>query len=69
MKSVYHKKSWRTNAVQIHVDPPPIPLIKSKNDSKAEHDSVKIKLSRDTTSERLYTYEFKTDLFENGKPE
>ena len=69
MKKISRKKSCRTGEIHNHVEPPPIPLIKSKNDSKAEHDSVKIKLSRDTTSERLYTYEFKTDLFENGKPE
>ena len=27
-EDVSHYKSWNTGAVQIHVDPPPIPLIK-----------------------------------------
>ena len=42
-----HKKIWRTSAVQIHVEPPPIPSIKSKNDTKAETYFVKIKSRRD----------------------
>ena len=32
MKNALHKKIWRTGAVQINVDPHPIPLIKSNND-------------------------------------
>ena len=34
MKNIYHKKICHTSAVQIHVEPPPIPLIKNKNDLK-----------------------------------
>ena len=52
MKNVLHKKSWRTGAVQIHVEPPPIPLTKGKNDAKSENDCVKIKLCKDPTSEK-----------------
>ena len=50
MKNVLDKKVWRTGAVQIHVDPTPIPLTKSNNDTKAGHYCVKIKLRRDPTS-------------------
>ena len=32
MKKMLHKKSWITGAVQIHVEPLMIPLIKSKRD-------------------------------------
>ena len=32
-----NKKDWRTGAVQIHVDLPPILLIKIKNDTKEEN--------------------------------
>ena len=45
--------------VQLHMDPPPIPLIKIKHDDKLEKDFVKIKLHRDLTSENSDLYEFK----------
>ena len=48
---------------------PPIPIIKIKNDAKPEKVTVKIKLCRDTTSEKSDLYEFKMALFESGKPE
>ena len=66
MKNISHKKIWRTGAVQINVDPPPIPRIKIKNDMKAEKYCVKIKLRRDNTSEKSDLYEFKMALFNNG---
>ena len=69
MKNVSHKKIWRTGAVQINVDPPPIPRIKIKNDMKAGKYCVKIKLRRDPTSEKSDLYEFKMALFDNGNPE
>ena len=49
MKNVLHKKSWRTGAVQIHMKPPPVTIIKSKNDMQAGKDGVK-KYRRDPTS-------------------
>ena len=69
MKIVLNKKSCCTDAVKIHVDPPPINLIKSKNDAKWENYCVKIKLRRDPTSEKSDLYEFKMSLFDNGNTE
>ena len=43
MKDVSHKKNWNQVAVQLHVDPLPIPLIEIKNDMKSDKDAVKIK--------------------------
>ena len=68
MKNVSQKKSWRTGAVQIHVETPPITLIKIKNDTKAKKDYVKIQLRRDPMSEKSDLYEFKITLFYNGDP-
>ena len=52
----------------MHVEPPPILLMKSKNDEKLDQYSVKIKLSRDPTSEKLEIYEFKMAFFDNRQP-
>ena len=54
---------------QLHVDPPPIPLIKINHNDKLENDFVKIKLRRDPTSEKLDLYEFKMAFFDNIDPE
>ena len=51
------------------MEPPPISLIKSKNDEESDKDSVKIKLRRDPASAKSDLYEFKLALFDNGKPE
>ena len=56
IKNIFHKNSWRTSAVQIHVDPTNIPLIKSKIDVRSERDCLKIKLSRDPTTEKSEFY-------------
>ena len=69
MKNVSHKKIWRTTAIQIHMDPPLILLIKINYDTKAEKDCVKIKLCKDPTLENPDMYEFKISLFDNGKLE
>ena len=53
LNNVYHKNIWRTGAVQIHVEPPPTPSIKIKNDTKAEKNRVKIKWNRYPTPENL----------------
>ena len=68
-KNICNRKIWFTGAVQIHVDPPPVLWIKSKNDTKAEKDSVKNKLCRVPTLEKLDMYELKIALLENGEPE
>ena len=50
MKNVSRKKSWCACAVQIHLDPPLIPVIKNKNYTKLENDCVKTKFHRDPMS-------------------
>ena len=69
MKKFSHKKIWHNGAVQIHVDPPPIILIKTKNDAKLKNDGVKKKLFRNPTSEKSDLYEFKMALFYKSDPE
>ena len=49
MKKVWHKNNCNRGEVQLHMEPPPIPLIKSKNNDKYNKNSVKIKLHRDPT--------------------
>ena len=62
--------SWNdSGAVEIHVNPPFIHLIKGKNETKPDKDCVKIELYRNLTSENSYLYDFKMDLFDNGDPE
>ena len=51
------------------MEPPPITLIKSKNYEKPDKYCVKIKLRRDTTSQKSDLYEFKMALFDNSEPE
>ena len=53
----------------VHVDPPLIPLIKSKNYEKSDKYRVKIKLLRDQISQKLDLHELKMALFDNGDPE
>ena len=69
MKNVFHKKKWNAGIVQVHVDPPLIPLIKSRNKDKSDKGFVKMKLCRDPTSENSDVYEFRIDLFDNGESE
>ena len=69
MQNVSHKKKWNAGLLQLHVDPPPITLIKGNHDDKLEDDFVKIKLGRDWTSENSYLYEFTMALFYNGDRE
>ena len=68
MRKNFHKKKWNTGVVQVHVEPPLTPLIKSKPDVKSDKDFVKLKLRRDMTSRKSDLYEFKIALFENGEP-
>ena len=49
--------------------PSPIPLIKSKNYSKATKYFVRIKFRRYSMSENSGLYKFKMALFDIGKPE
>ena len=53
MKNVSYKKIWCTGELQIHVEPPLIPLIKSNNDMKVGTYFVKIKFRINTMLENL----------------
>ena len=46
MKKVLQKKNWNQVAVHMHVEPPPVPFIKSNNDRKPDKYCVKITLLR-----------------------
>ena len=54
---------------QVHVDPPPVPLIKSKHNNKSGKYLLKLKLCRTLKSATSYLYEFKMDIFDNGEPQ
>ena len=69
MKKISHNKGWMSRKFQIHVDTPPIPLIKSDIDTNLEKDYVKIKLRRNTMLETYDMYDFKMALFDNFEPE
>ena len=69
MKNVFHHNNWNRGAVQLHVEPPPIPLIESRNDTKTDKYFVKIKFCRDPTSKNSDIYEFKIALFDKIDPE
>ena len=51
------------------MEPPLIPLIKSKNYTKSEKDSIQIKFHRYPTLETFDMHESKTGFFDNGKQE
>ena len=53
----------------MHVDSPPIPLIKIKHDDKSDKDFVQLKFHRYTMSEGVDLYKHKMALFDNGEPE
>ena len=51
------------------MNPPPVTLIKSKNDEISEKYCVEIKLRRDPTSQKLDPYKSKTTLYDKSNPE
>ena len=59
MKNFLHQNNWNQGAVQVQVDPPPMLLIRSKNNEKSDKDCVKIKLHWYPMSKTFYLYEFK----------
>ena len=69
MKIVSDKKRWNAGAVQVHMEPPLTPMIKSNNNEILDKDFVNIKLRMDPMSEKLDLYEFKLALFDNVDPE
>ena len=58
-----------SRSVQINVNPPNTPLIKSNIDTKLEKDNVKIKLHRSTISKASDMYEFKIAPFDDNNME
>ena len=68
MDKFSNKKKCNTGEVQLHLDTPPIPLIKMKYNDNSDKDFAKIKLSRDPMSANPYLYEFKIFLFDNDNP-
>ena len=54
MNNVLHNNNWNLVAVQVHVEPPPILLMKSNDDDNLDKDCIKIGLCRDSTSKKLY---------------
>ena len=69
MNIVAHKNKCNVGTLQLHVESPPITLIKSKNDEKSDKDYVDIKLCRYPTSEKLDLCELKMALFYNDEHE
>ena len=69
MKNILHKNNWNQGTVKVHVEPPPIPLIKSNNDKKSGKYGVKNKFCRYSTPEKSDLYELKISLFDMGGPE
>ena len=54
--------------LQVHVQPPPTPLIKIEHDDNLDKGFVKLGLRRDQTSEKSKLYKFKFSFFKNGEP-
>ena len=69
MNNVSQKKNWNLGLTQVHVELPPVPLIKFKSDGKSDKYFVKLKLFMDPTSGTSDLYEFKMSLFDNGNTE
>ena len=69
MNNISYKNKWNAGVVQMHMEPPPIPLIKINPNDNLNKDFFEIKFLRYPTSENSYLYEFKMNLFDNGDPE
>ena len=69
MKKVSSKKLWMTGMTQPHVEPPPIPLIKTNHGVKSDKYFVTLNLRKDPTLPTSDPYEFKMSFFGNGKIE
>ena len=66
MDNFSHKKTRNVGVMQVNVEPPPTPLIKSNHTDKSDKDFIKLKLRTYLTSEKSDLYEFKIALFDNG---
>ena len=69
MNNVLYKKTWTSGITQMHVKPPPVPLIKSNHDNKSEKYFSKLKFCRDLTSSLEDLYELNMAWFDNGELE
>ena len=54
MRNILHKQICSSVALQIHVEPLPITLNKSKNDATSENYCVKIKLVHNYTKSAIH---------------
>ena len=52
MNNVLHQKKWNMGVLEVYIEPPLIPLMKSKQDDKWDKYFVKMKLCRDPKSEK-----------------
>ena len=69
MKNVYHTNECNSVVLQVHVEPPPTPLIEINHNYKSEKYFVQMELHRYPASYKLDPYEFKMTLFNNGELE
>lgn len=69
MKNISHKKCCISRAVEIHLYPPRVPVIKINLDMKSNKYYVKIKFYRNTTSGKSDMYDFIMSLIGDGDPE
>ena len=67
MKNASQNKIWGVDTNLVHVEPPPIPLIKETSTGKSDGDYVKLKLRRDPMYITLDLYEFRMSLFDHGE--
>ena len=68
MKNVFNYNSCNSGTVQLHMETPPIPLIKIKIDEKLDNFFVRVKFCRYPMSQKSDLYEFKMNLFVRGDP-
>ena len=51
-EELFYKKGWLSRSVQIHFGPPPTPPFQIRVDKKLDKDDIKIKLRKNTMSEK-----------------
>ena len=66
-KNILNEKNFNQGTLQVHLDPPPTPLIKCNKYEKSDKDCAEIKLIRYPMSARSDLNEIKMLLFDNGK--
>ena len=72
MTNIFNNEKWNSGTVEVHVDPPLIPLTKIKNNENLDKDFFRIKLRSNPRTQRLDLYDlylFKITFFDNRDPE